>query len=106
MSSILHFLTPSHQDLRFPERYNREDNLSLEVLQRMSSIFLTTYRTVTDKLVSAGAESGSCAERRIVLDSPVVVEQPCATAALVTTQEEAEVTEAAVVTTQEEAEVT
>ncbi|CAG2200717.1 unnamed protein product [Mytilus edulis] len=31
MSSVLHFLTPTHQDMMFTERYNqREDNLSLE----------------------------------------------------------------------------
>ncbi|CAC5404736.1 unnamed protein product [Mytilus coruscus] len=61
---------------------------------RIQPVFLAT--TVIDNLVPAGAESGSCAslpERSVVLDTPVVVEQPCAAAAMVTTEEAALVEE-------------
>ncbi|CAG2190980.1 unnamed protein product [Mytilus edulis] len=58
MSSVLHFLTPTHQDMMFTERYNqREDNLSLEVLQHMNKLFMAS--PVVSNLVPAGAESSS-----------------------------------------------
>ena len=60
MSSVLHFLTTSHQDMMFSESYSqRENNLSLEELQCMKKMFMATHEV--NNLVPAWAESGSCA---------------------------------------------
>ncbi|CAG2245982.1 unnamed protein product [Mytilus edulis] len=91
MSSVLHFLTPTHQDMMFTERYNqREDNLSLEVLQHMNKLFMAS--PVVSNLVPAGAESSSSAsvhKKSIIPDAPVVG-QLCAAVAVATIQEEAQ----------------
>ncbi|CAG2241401.1 unnamed protein product [Mytilus edulis] len=58
MSSVLHFLTPTHQDMMFTEKYIQwENNLSLEVLQEMNKLFMAS--PVVSDLVPAGAESSS-----------------------------------------------
>lgn len=43
MSSVLHFLTPLHQDMLFSARYSqRENKFSLEELQYMKRLFMAT----------------------------------------------------------------
>ncbi|CAG2232012.1 unnamed protein product [Mytilus edulis] len=90
MSSVLHFLTPTHQDMMFTEKYiQRENNLSLEVLQEMNKLFMAS--PVVSDLVPAGAESSSPApvDKTSTIPDVPEVGKLCAAVAVATIQEEA-----------------